>query len=126
MAKKVVFALLRLLFSTAFSGLLYIAWMAIAIPVLKSECCILDKIILWILAPFITAFGFTVGVFLVDLIFCQKKTKLWDIYKYPLAGCIIGAVIVVFFGPMLIVFGMFALGGLSIIIREVKINGKRH
>ena len=125
MTKRVLLALLRIMVSTAFSGLFYIGWLAVAIPVLTSECCMLNKILLWIIAPFTTALGFTVGILLVDLIFRQQKTKFWNVYKYPLTGCIIGAVIVVIFGPMLIVFGMFALGGLSIIIREIKIIKQR-
>ena len=125
MTKRVLLALSRIAASTAFSGLFYIGWLAIAIPVLTSECCILNKILLWIIAPFTVALGFTVGVLLVDLILRQQKTKFWDVYKYPLTGCIIGAIIVVFFGPMLIVFGMFALGGLSVIFREVKIAKQR-
>jgi len=121
MTKAVLFALLRIMVSTAFSGLFYIGWMAVAVPVFKSECCVLNKVLLGIAAPFITALGFTLGILLVDLIFRQQKTNFYCVYKYPLTGCILGAVIVVVFGPMLIVFGMFALGGLSIIFREIKL-----
>jgi len=125
MTKRVLLALSRIATSTAFSGLFYIGWMAVTIPAFNSGCCILNKILLWIIAPFTVALGFTVGILLVDLIFRQQKTKFWDVYKYPLTGCIIGALVVVFFGPMLIVFGMFALGGISVIFREVKITKQR-
>ena len=125
MTKRILLALLRIAVSTAFSGLFYIGWMVVTISAFNSGCCILNKILLWIIAPFTVALGFTVGILLVDLIFRQQKTKFWLVYRYPLAGCIIGALVVVFFGPMLIVFGMFALGGISVIIREVKITKQR-
>jgi Na+/H+-translocating membrane pyrophosphatase len=36
-----------------------------------------------------------------------------------LAGCAIGAAVVFYFGPMLIVFAMFALGTAGILTKEV-------
>ncbi len=120
MIKKVVIALLHIIVSTAFSGVFYVGWMAMAIPALKSEYGILIKGLVWILAPVITSLGFWVGIFIVDLLSFSQKPKFWEVYRFPLIGCSVGAAIVVPFGPMLIVFGMFGLGGLSIIIREIK------
>lgn len=125
MVKKIVIALLRIIVSTAFSGVFYVGWLAMAIPVLQSELSILVKIPMWILAPVITSLGFWFGIFVVDLLSFSPKPKFWDIYRYPFVGCSVGAVIVVPFGPMLIVFGMFGLGGLSIIVREMRLLQKQ-
>ncbi|MHC4560054.1 MAG: hypothetical protein ACYTFW_18835, partial [Planctomycetota bacterium] len=48
-----------------------------------------------------------------------KKGQFWKTYKWCLAGCAIGGGIFWLFGPMLIVFGMFLAGTLSIVIYEV-------
>jgi hypothetical protein len=37
-------------------------------------------------------------------------------------GCAIGAAVVYWFGPMLIVFGMFAAGTASVALREVMLG----
>jgi len=41
------------------------------------------------------------------------RTFIW-----PLVGCVLGAVAVVWFGPMLIVFGMLVVGTGSVALRE--------
>ncbi len=46
------------------------------------------------------------------------KIHFLETYKWCLAGCVIGAGIVWVFGPMLIVFGMFAIGTLSVVLHE--------
>jgi hypothetical protein len=38
---------------------------------------------------------------------------------WPLIGCSLGAAAVFWFGPMLIVFGMFVAGTASVVVREV-------
>jgi len=48
-----------------------------------------------------------------------KAGKFLNIFKWSLAGCAIGAGSVVWFGPMLIVFGMFLVGTASVALREV-------
>ena len=47
-----------------------------------------------------------------------RKSKILDILKWPLIGCTIGAGVVYWFGPMLVVFGMFAAGTAGIVLRE--------
>ncbi len=55
----------------------------------------------------------------------------FQIYIWPLIGCSIGAGAVYWFGPMLIVFGMFVVGTASVALREMvleikkKINGEK-
>lgn len=107
--------------------------MAVAIPVLKlapsevegSELYSLFlKAIIWLAAPVVTALGFTTGVFIFELLPGTRKSKFLNIFKWSLIGCAIGAGTVVWFGPMLIVFGMFVIGTVSVALREFVIIKK--
>ncbi len=111
---------MRIFISLLFAGFFYILWMAVAITAFKSGSGKFMMGQLWIIAPFITAAGFTIGIGLFDLVAKRSRQNFFNIYKWPLAGCAVGAIIVAPFGPMLIVFGMFGLGTLSVILREVK------
>ncbi|MHC4603163.1 MAG: hypothetical protein ACYS6W_07520 [Planctomycetota bacterium] len=108
----------RIIISVIFAGIFYIGWMAVAIPVFKSGHLFL-KALCWLLAPVITGCGFAAGIAIFELLPGTRKSKLRDIVLWPLAGCAIGAAIVFFFGPMLIVFAMFALGAASIVTKEI-------
>ena len=123
MVKKLIISSMRIFISLVFAGFFYFLWMAVMIFAFKSGYGKFIKGLLWIIAPFATAAGFAVGIVLFDLAARRSRQKFFDIYKSPLIGCIIGAAIVVPFGPMLIVFGMFGLGTLSVILREIK-SGK--
>jgi len=115
----------RVGFSVIFSGIFYVGWLAVAIAEFRSGLdSTLLKTILWLAAPVVTAFGFAIGVFLFERLSGTRKSKFMDIYKWSFAGCAIGACSVVWFGPMLIVFGMFALGTAAIAIREIYIIRK--
>ncbi len=111
---------MRIFISLLFAGFFYVFWMAVAITAFKSGYGKIIMGLLWIIAPFITAAGFTIGIGLFDLVLKRSSSTFFNIYKWPLIGCIAGAVLVLPFGPMLIVFGMFGLGTLSVILREVK------
>jgi len=104
--------------SVAFAGVFYFGWMAAAIPILKSGV-IWAKVICWLSAPVITAAGFACGIVIFELLLGARKSKFRDIVSWPLASCYIGAAIVFPFGPMLIVFAMFALGAVSIFTKEI-------
>jgi hypothetical protein len=47
-----------------------------------------------------------------------RREAFVRMFIWPLVGCILGAVVVVWFGPMLIVFGMFLVGTGSVALRE--------
>ena len=116
---------IRVIISVVFAGIFYTGWMAIAIPVLKTENTgIILKTVIWLAAPVVTALGFTTGVFIFELLPDTGKSKFLNIFKWSLAGCAIGAGSVILFGPMLIVFGMFTLGTVAIAIRETLIIRK--
>jgi hypothetical protein len=74
--------------------------------------------VMWILSPVVTALGYALGIVLGERLTKASPTRFDRILIWPLIGCAIGAGIVVWFGPMLIVFGMFLLGTASVILRE--------
>jgi hypothetical protein len=75
--------------------------------------------ILRLLTPVTTAAGFALGIALFERLAGHSRTAFLRILIWPLVGCAIGAGAVYWFGPMLIVFGMFAAGTASIALREV-------
>lgn len=110
----------RVVLSLVFAGIFYTGWLAVAIAVHKSGLdSLVLKVLVWLSAPVVTAAGFAVGVAIFELLPHTRRSKFGNIFKWSLIGCAIGAGIVVWFGPMLIVFGMFALGTTSVAIREL-------
>ena len=110
--------LLRLASSLLGAVVFYAAWMAAFITVTRSGSVVAETI-LWLLAPVMTAAGFAVGITVAERLTKREKSSFIRIYVWPLAGCAIGAAVVYPFGPMLIVFGMFAAGTASVAIREI-------
>ena len=108
--------LARILTSTLFGGLSYSIWLAVFL--LSSPDGGLFEAILWLVAPIITAVGFALGIIFFDHFGRMAGTPFLKLLSWPLLGCIIGAAAVYWFGPMLIVFSMLALGTLSVAARE--------
>lgn len=77
--------------------------------------------ILWFSAPLLTAGGFTLGALVFERVSGNEKSAFLSIYKWALIGCMLGALAVIWFGPMLIVFGMLAAGTMSVALREIMI-----
>ena len=118
--RKLLGVLARVALSLLFAGIFYFGWMAVAIPTLKSGFGgLMAKVVLWILAPVVTGLGFAVGATVFGLLSMTEKGRFWRTYKWCLAGCAIGGGVVCLFGPMLIVFGMFAAGTLSVVLCDV-------
>jgi len=111
-------ALLRLASSLLGAGVFYFAWMAAFFAATRSGSVIAETV-LWLLAPVMTAGGFAVGITVAERLGKKGRTSFIRIYVWPLVGCAIGAGVVYPFGPMLIVFGMFAAGTVSVAVREV-------
>jgi len=114
---------LRVIFATLLAGVFYSFWMGIFL-LARPENSLLEPL-LWLLAPPITALGFALGLFLAKRLQKEENNRFSDAYVWALVGCLLGAGIVFWFGPMLIVFGMFLAGGLSIVIKEIKILRRR-
>jgi hypothetical protein len=111
-------ALVRIACSLLGAGLFYAAWMILFLLTSGSAGPFIQAI-LWLLAPVMTAAGFALGVTLVDRFAGHGRTAFLRIFPWPLIGCAVGAGIVYWFGPMLIVFAMFAAGTAGIALREL-------
>ena len=107
----------RVLISTLFGGLFYSIWLAVYL--LSSPNGGLFETALWLTAPIVTAAGFASGLTVVNHFSMNKSIPFTRTLSWPLAGCIIGALAVYWFGPMLIVFSMLALGTIAVAVREV-------
>ena len=112
---------LRVARSVLFAGVFYTGWMAVAIPTIKSGFGgLVVKVLLWIVAPAITGFGFALGPAVFDLLSpAAHEHSFWKTYKWSLVSCAIGGGVFCIFGPILIVFGMFTAGVLSIALQEM-------
>ena len=119
--KRLLAVVIRVAMSVLFAGVFYTGWMAVAIPTIKSGLGGLAvKVMLWILAPIVTGFGFALGPKTFDFLSpTADKKSFWKTYKWSLVGCAIGGGVVCIFGPMLIVVGMFVAGVLSVTLQEV-------
>lgn len=111
-------ALVRIAVSVLFAGVLYFVWMTTFLFTTKLDNSAVE-LVLWVLAPVVTAVGFAAGIAVFERLSKRSRTRFLHIYRWPLIGCVIGAGAVYWFGPMLIVFGMFAAGTASIVLREV-------
>jgi len=59
------------------------------------------------------------GVYLVNKGLKTAPTSFLQLALWPILGCVLGAVGVYWYGPMLIVFSMLASGTASIFLREL-------
>lgn len=107
----------RISISTLIGGLFYSFWLAAFLLLSPGEGLL--ETIFWISAPLFTAMGFALGLTIASHFGAGDVTPFMRALPWPLVGCIIGAVTVYWFGPMLIVFSMLALGTMSIALREV-------
>ncbi len=110
--------LVKTLVSVLWAGLTYFVWMGVFLFVSPFDNAILEAI-MWVSAPIATAAGFTLGILLMERRAGERSASFARIFMWPLFGCIAGAVSVYWFGPMLIVFGMFVLGTVGVVLREV-------
>jgi hypothetical protein len=67
----------------------------------------------------VTAAGFAAGTVIASGMISARRETFFQAFVWPLVGCFLGAVSVVWFGPMLIVFGMFFLGTGSVALKEL-------
>jgi hypothetical protein len=115
-------AWLRLLIKVGFSllcgGILFTVWLALFLLTNNLVSPILVTV-LWFIAPVITASGFAMGIIIYERLTKTRRTKFVQAFIWALVGCILGALVVYWFGPMLIVFGMLIMGTAAIAVREV-------
>lgn len=65
------------------------------------------------------AMGFSVGILVIEHLTGTSRTGFYRVFLWAFVGCALGAGIVYWFGPMLIVFGMFAAGTATIALKEI-------
>ena len=109
---------LTVAFSILCAGILYFLWMGIFL-VLSDRAGAVVRDILWLLAPVATAAGFAVGLVASERLLGSGKVTFLRVFIWPLVGCAVGAAAVYWYGPMLIVFGMFLCGTASVVLRQV-------
>jgi hypothetical protein len=110
-------AFARVALSLAFAGIFYLFWMGAFLLGRNLVSPILLALV-WLLAPVVTASGFTIGTLLGESRAGRRKGGFLRVAIWPLIGCAVGAASVVWMGPMLIVFGMLAAGTASVAMRE--------
>lgn len=115
-------SIIRTFTSLLFGGLFYLVWMTAFLLSLPTHTGLIE-VLLWLLAPIITAVGFAIGIHYFNRLIRREKTSFLRILIWPLTGCVLGAVIVYWFGPMLIVFSMLAVGTLTVSVREIVTQG---
>ena len=108
--------LLQVAASILCAGILYLLWLGVFI-VLSVRGGVV-KGILWLVAPVVTAAGFALGLAVSMRLLKSPRVSLVSVFLWPLAGCVVGAAVVYWYGPMLIVFGMFLLGTASVVVRQ--------
>jgi hypothetical protein len=113
----------KLIISILCAGISYAVWLAAFLLTLHWDSPIAEAI-KWLSAPVVPATGFAIGVALSERLTRANKTGFLRIFVWPLIGCVLGAGAVYWFGPMLIVFGMFAAGAASVVLREVLLMAK--
>lgn len=117
-------AFVKVVASLLCAGVFYSAWLATFLLVAKLDSPVVEAVE-WLSAPVVTAAGFAVGIAVVERLAGASKTTFLRIFAWALAGCAIGAGVVYWFGPMLIVFGMFAVGAASMALREMVLIAKK-
>jgi hypothetical protein len=114
-------AFARVALSLLCAGVFYFVWMSAFILSAGFDSTVVEAI-LWLLAPVTTAAGFAAGIVVYERLAGASRTGFLAIFVLPLVGCAIGAGVVFWFGPMLIVFGMFAAGTAGVVLREVIVS----
>ncbi len=105
------------------AGISYFIWLAACLSFMELRNPLVDALG-WLSAPVVTAAGFAIGILIFERLAETDKTGFFGIFIWPLIGCTIGAGAVYWFGPMLIVFGMFVAGTLTVVLREVFLKQK--
>jgi len=104
--------------SLLFGGVFYAVWLAVFLAWGRQENAQLERG-LFVLAPVVTAAGFATGMTLVERLSGSPRTGFFLSWVWALLGCVLGAVVVYWYGPMLIVFTMLAGGTIAIVYRDV-------
>jgi len=70
-------------------------------------------------AVFLTAAGFALGMLAGERLSRRRRAGVGEIFPWSLAGCLVGALTMFPFGGMMAGFGIFGLGTVALLVREV-------
>ncbi len=118
-------ALVKVTVSLLCAGVFYFVWMAAFLMMVTRLDNLIVEAILWLLSPVVTGTGFAVGIVAAERSSSTARDGFFRTLIWPLMGCAIGASVVYWFGPMLIVFGMFVVGTISVALREAVMLGEK-
>lgn len=111
---------IKVVVSVICAGIFYYAWLIVFLTTTRYGSVV--EAINWLLAPAVTATGFATGIMIFERLTGAGKSGFLKVFVWPLIGCVIGAGAIYWFGPMLIVFGMFMLGTLAVVLREAVLS----
>jgi hypothetical protein len=113
--------LVRVVTSVLGAGVLYGAWLALDLSIAPTPTPGVSPAPDWFFlsAPIATALGFALGAQIGDRLVRGPRPRFGQTYLWAVAGCVVGALVVYPFGPMLICFGMFGLGTVAVIAEAV-------
>lgn len=124
--RYVVGAAIKIVASVLCAGIFYGIWLAVFLLATEASNDVIQAFCR-VAAPVVTAAGFALGVVIVERLVGVSKAGFLQVLVWPLAGCVFGALAVYWYGPMLIVFGMFGLGTASVVLREILLHAQnRH
>ena len=98
-------------------GVFYAAWLALFLVVHRLDSPLV-QLVLWVSAPLATGFGCAVGAW-AGARLRHGSLSIGLVWPWSVAGCIVGALAVFWYGPMLIVFTMLAGGAAAVAAREI-------
>lgn len=116
--------LAKVALSLLFGGIFFVVWVGAFIQISHLNNAAWEAVG-WIIGPVITAAGFATGIVIHEVLSRTRRTGFFRIFPWPLIGCAAGAGAVYWFGPMLIVFGMFVAGTASVVLREFILSLKK-
>ena len=109
--------LVRIVVPVLVAGVFWIGFLAIFIPAVKTGNSLLIAVG-WLSAPVVTGAGFAVGCMIGERLTNVRRSRFSRVFAWCFAASALGAGAVFWFGPMLIVFGMFLTGTAVVIAGE--------
>ena len=100
------------------AGIPHAVWLGSFLIIAKLDSSMLG-LVAWVTAAPATALGFALGAWTCERVTGEVGAQFASALCWPMVGCTIGALSVYRHGPMLIVFGMFALETASMALREI-------
>lgn len=118
--KQVTKSLISVATSLMFAGLFYSVWLAAFLLTVQANSILVEGIG-WLTMPVATALGFTTGFVLFKRMVDKEFKGFFCFFLWFWGWCVLGAVIVYWIGPMVVVFNMFLFGIVGTVVKEVSL-----